>query len=64
MHSFWFFSFNKFDFSISGENPKPDIVKLYSAKEEYGLTDLSPASWYDLLNRWVHDGSLYKPELS
>jgi len=49
-----------FDLKLTGpsENPRPEIVKLYSAKEEYGLADLSPASWYDLLNRFMNDEAL------
>ena len=34
---------------LGGESPK--IVKSYSAREEYGLPDLSALSWYNLAKR-------------
>ena len=35
---------------IAGTTP-PEIVHLYSAKEAYGLTDMKPATWEQLLYR-------------
>jgi len=42
-------------FAVAATPPPVDwtnLVKLlYSARNEYGLQDMSPASWDDLLNR-------------
>lgn len=48
-----------FDLSAySGATPEPVITKLYSAREEYGLSNLNPQSWYALLFRFMNDESL------
>lgn len=41
----------------------PTIVKLYSAKAEYGLPDLSPQSWLALLDRFRTDPALLQKHL-
>lgn len=41
----------------------PAIVKLYSAKLEYGLPDLSPQSWFALLDRFRTDPALFQKHL-
>jgi sphingomyelin phosphodiesterase len=46
-----------------GDVTPPTIVKLYSAKEEYGLPDLSPQSWLDLLDRFRTDPELLQKHL-
>jgi len=35
--------------------PEPQIELIYSAKEEYGMHDLSPAAWHDLASRMMHN---------
>jgi len=48
-----------FDLSAyTGSTPEPVITKLYSAKEEYGLSNLNPQSWYALLFRFMNDENL------
>jgi sphingomyelin phosphodiesterase len=43
--------------SATGTTP-PEIVHLYSAKEAYGLTDMKPESWEQLLYRFSTDQDL------
>ena len=33
----------------------PTVRKLYSAKEAYGLSDLSPASWKSWVDKMLHE---------
>jgi hypothetical protein len=43
--------------SASGTTP-PEIIHLYSAKEAYGLTDMKPQTWENLLYRFSTDQEL------
>lgn len=48
--------------SANAQGPTVDPVwaELYSAKQEYGLTDLTPRSMNELFQRLVADDSLFQ----
>ncbi|KAF1766416.1 hypothetical protein GCK72_006377 [Caenorhabditis remanei] len=41
------------DLEKANENNKPVWEKLYSAKEAYGMTDLSPISWNKVIQKLI-----------
>ncbi|GMS96571.1 hypothetical protein PENTCL1PPCAC_18746 [Pristionchus entomophagus] len=43
----------------NAKDEEPKWYLEYSAKESYGLADLSPASWADLINRMAVDDELF-----
>jgi len=48
------------DIVAANKNDKPEWKLEYSAKSEYGLKDLSPASWDDLWHRFQDDDVLFQ----
>jgi len=53
-----------FDLDSVPANTVPDIIKLYSAKAEYNLTDLSPLSWSCLVDKMEEDSNLLMQHLN
>jgi len=47
-----------FNITQYGNSAQPRIEKLYKASEEYGLSDMKPSSWMDLLKRFETDQAL------
>lgn len=45
----------------NGSQMKPHFELSYSTKDEYGLQDLTPQSWADLVERYGANGRIPRP---
>lgn len=55
-HETWITDINNYKHG----NSTPEWHKLYDAKNEYNLRDLSPSSWYNLVYRMDTDNELFQ----